>query len=114
MKNHNKIYIAILCVLTVILLTKSLFLDNYKAVGDEVDFYNEVSQIIEEKYDGGVYDWLVGVRIVKMKVMTEDEKKLTDDEGNTYYATGKYKARVRKYVLGILPFAEEWILDIEE
>lgn len=114
MKNHNKIYIIILCVLVAILLVKSLILDPYKPVGDEVEFFNEATQIIEGKYDGGIYDWLVGVRIVKMKVMTEEEKTFTDDEGNEYFATGKYKARVRKYIVGLLPYAEEWILDIEE
>lgn len=114
MTKENKIYFIILGVLVLALLVKSFVLDQYKPQGDEQSFFDEATQIMEQRYDSGIYTWLVKTRLVKMKVMSESEKTLTDDQGNEYVATGKYKARIRKYVFGVLPFAEEWILDIKE
>lgn len=114
MNNQSKIMLAILIVLALILSIKSLVIDPYKPIGDEKEFYEEVEKIIEEKYSSWVYKYVVDVKIVNMKEMTEAEKTLKDDDGNEYIAKGKYKAKVRKYIVSLLPFSEEWIVDVKE
>lgn len=112
MNKRDKIYIYIAIALVLLLFLKSFVLDNYKAQNDsEAAFMASVDSIVAEKYDGFIYDNLVVVKIVKVTEMSEREKKYKDMEGNMQTTSGTYKAKVRKYILGVLPYSEESILE---
>lgn len=116
MNKREKTIMIVLLVLLVLLIFKSFALDPYKPKNDgEEAFYNKVEGIMVEEYTGFLYDYkLVYPRIVKISEMTERERTVKDEDGNEYVADGLYKAKIRKYILGFLPFSEERILDLNE
>lgn len=115
MIKREKILLIALIVMIVLLGIKSYVLDPYSPSEVEETFYNKVEGIIADQYEGFLYDTkLVTFRIVKISEMSERERTVKDKDGNAYIADGIYKAKIRKYILGILPFSEERILDLKE
>jgi len=110
---RDKFFVVGMLVLLLILCVKSLWIDNYTPKNDsEEAFYNKVENIIDERYTGWLYDYhLVTPKIVKVSEMSDTEKKYKDLEGNIQTTEGVYKAKIRKYILWILPFSEERILE---
>ncbi|MBN2795003.1 MAG: hypothetical protein JXR88_06330 [Clostridia bacterium] len=115
MDKREKTLLLILGLVLVLLIVKSFFIDPYTPKNEaEDEFYQEVKDIIETNYTGFLYDsGLVYPRIVKISEMSERERTVKDKDGNTYVADGIYKAKIRKYILGFLPYSEERILDID-
>lgn len=113
MAKRDKFIVIAMVVLLLILCVKSLWIDNYTPKNDsEEAFYMKVENIIEEQYTGWLYDYhLVTPKIVKISEMSEGDKKYKDLEGEIKTTEGVYKAKVRKYILWILPFSEERILE---
>lgn len=114
MSKKDKVLLTSMIGLIIILLIKSLILDDYKPKNEaESVFKSKIEKIVEAKYKGLLYDkQLIVVRVTKVSEMSDQERNSKDKEGNAYYASGVYKAKIRKYILGVLPFAEERILDI--
>jgi len=110
---RDKLFVVGMLVLLLILCVKSLWIDNYTPKNDlEEAFYTKVENIIDERYTGWLYDYhLVTPKIVKISEMSEGDKSYKDLEGNIKTTEGVYKAKVRKYILWILPFSEERILE---
>ena len=112
MPKLDKIYIVALVVLVVLLVLKSFVFDPYSPKNEaEEKFMLHVESVVEEKYSGGIYNGLVIIKITKITEMSLNEKTYKDLEGNPQIADGVYKAKIRKYILGILPFSEESILE---
>lgn len=112
MTNREKIIIIVMIALVALLVVKSFVLDEYKPANPAEEAYKlSVEEIIENKYAGGFLDFFIVRRVVKITEMSEREKTYKDLDGNTQVTTGTYKAKVRKYILGILPFSEESILE---
>lgn len=113
MNRKEKIGVSALIILMILLFVKSLFLDAYEPKNTEESiFYEKVVGILEEKESSWLYDYnILKTRIVNIKPMSERERTVKDDEGNTYEVSGIYKAKVRKYLFGILPFSENTVLD---
>ena len=113
MTKRDKLFVVGMLVLLLILCVKSLWIDNYTPKNDlEEAFYTKVENIIDERYTGWLYDYhLVTPKIVKISEMSEGDKSYKDLEGNIKTTEGVYKAKVRKYILWILPFSEERILE---
>lgn len=114
MVKREKIIFYAMIVLLVLLLIKSFALDPYNPKNDaEEVFYEKAEGIMTDRFTNFLYEYkIIYPRIVKISKMSEREKTVKDDEGNEYVATGVYKAKVRKYVFGFLPFADEKILDL--
>lgn len=112
MNRREKILALVTVILLVLLIVKSFVIDPYhpKNEGEE-NFQSYVNELIEEKYSGGIYDILVKIRIVDIDVMSETEKEYRDENDEIQKADGTYKAKVRKYILGILPYSDERILE---
>ncbi len=103
---RDKIWVIALIILFFLLVIKSFFIDGYMPTKEEEPFYHYVESIIKERYDG----LFIKTRIVKIKKLTEKEK--------VYYykdvkvkTEGEYKAKIRKYLFGLIPFSEETILE---
>jgi len=113
MTKRDKVFVVGMLVLLLILCVKSLWIDNYTPKNDsEEAFYTKVENIIDERYTGWLYDYhLVTPKITKISEMSEGDKSYKDLEGNVKTTEGVYKAKVRKYILWILPFSEERILE---
>lgn len=115
MSKKDKVLLISMIGLIILLFIKSFVLDDYKPKNNlEEEFKAKVEQIVDEKYNTGLYEKnVISVRIVKISEMSEKERTRKDKDDNEYYASGVYKAKIRKYILGVLPFAEERILDID-
>lgn len=114
MNKREKYLIIATVALLLLLAIKSFVLDPYNPTEAETPFYERVQGIIESEYDGALYDYnIVNVKIIKISEMSEKEKTVEKD-GETIVAQGIYKAKIRKYFLGILPFSQETILDHAE
>jgi hypothetical protein len=115
MNRKERIGVSALVILILLLFVKSLFLDTYEPKNSEESiFYEEVSNILNEKESSWLYTYnIVKTRIVNIKPMSERERTVKDDDGNTYEVSGIYKAKVRKYIFGILPFSENTVLDVD-
>jgi hypothetical protein len=115
MAKKDKVLIGAMILLVILLAFKSFVLDTYKTKNEaETVFLSKIEKIIEDEYSGGLYKYrLINVKVVRITEMSERERTVTDKDGGEYEATGVYKAKIRKYILGILPFSEESILDID-
>lgn len=115
MDSKEKKLLIAMVVLLAMLMVKSVFIDPYTPENQaQVKFYDEVEAILDISEDSWLYDSkLVTTRVVKMKKMTDKERTVKVEGGDAYVATGIYKAKVRKYVLGIIPFSDKYILDID-
>jgi hypothetical protein len=112
MSRRDKIMIIGLVALVLLLFLKSFILDPYQPKNDaEENFMTYVEEVMETRYSGGLYGWFIHVKVVKISEMSTQEKAYKDLEGNTQIADGTYKAKVRKYILGVLPYSEESILE---
>ena len=112
MSKRDKIMVLVLIVLAVVLAIKSFALDPYQPQNDgEALFMEQVEKIVDERYNGGLYGTLIHVRVVKITEMSEKEKSYKDLDGNSQVTEGTYKAKIRKYIFGLLPYAEESILE---
>lgn len=115
MSKKDKVLIGALILLVVLLCFKSLVLDTYHAKNDgEADFLSKIEKIVDERYSGGLYDYkIISAKVIKVSEMSERERTVIGEDGEEIIATGVYKAKIRKYILGILPFSEESILDVD-
>ncbi len=112
MSKKDKLLIILLIVSLCALVMKSFVFDEYKPdIEAEIEFKEKIENILDNKEKFFV-DTISSRRIVSIKVMSEDDKKVETEEGEEYIATGTYKAKVRRYLFGVLPFSEETILDI--
>lgn len=118
MSKREKFYSVAIVVLLVLLAVKSMVIDNYKpTTQDEQLFYTYANEIAEEQYDGFTYKYhIASYKIVSIKKVEDkgvsvlevvdpitNEKKLEEIDG-------KYKAKIRKYILWILPYGEDKIM----
>jgi hypothetical protein len=113
MQNREKILLVVTIILALVLIFKSIVLDTYRPENEaESQFYEKISTIIEERYSGWVFDYkIVTTKIIDISEMTEKEKTVKKGD-ETITVNGVYKAKVRKYVFYIIPFADDKILDI--
>ncbi|MCH4890463.1 hypothetical protein EZV73_22980 [Acidaminobacter sp. JC074] len=112
MSKRDKIMILVMIGLVILLLVKSLVLDPYQVENEaEEAFLTYVEKLVDERYSGGLYGTLVQIKVVNITEMSEREKSYKDLDGNVQVTQGTYKAKIRKYILGILPYAEESILE---
>lgn len=112
MTKRDKILILGMVILLLALFVKSFILDPYQPKNDaEEAFMTYVEDVMVDKYSSGLYDWFIHVKVVKISEMSLNEKTYKDLEGNPQIADGVYKAKVRKYILGVLPYSEESILE---
>lgn len=116
MDKKEKTLVVFMVILIFALLIKSILLDTYNpGNSEEQAFFDEVETILEMRETSWIYDYhIVSTRVVKLKVMTDKERTVKGPDGETYVATGIYKAKVRKYVFGIIPFSDKYILDINQ
>ena len=115
-RNKEKILIAVTLVLVCLLFVKSLFLDEVKPSNlEELKFKQFVEKRIEDgKENLGLLSEtkLTSFKVVKIqKVSKEGQSRVLylDESSNTYTEgtiEGKYKAKVRGYVLYVLPYKE--------
>lgn len=114
MGKKEKVYLYITLLLAVILVTKSLVLDEVRNLsGDEIKVKQFVERAVDEKYGGFLKNkGIVKYRIVDIKQV--DTKGISTIE---YYAQGnnqlvkddiegRYQAKVRGYFLHIIPYKE--------
>lgn len=113
MTKREKVVTIAMLILLLILCVKSLWIDNYTPKNEmEEAFYNKVENILDAKYSSWLFDYnLVTTKITKISEMTEADKTYKDFDGKIKETQGVYKAKVRKYIFWILPFAEERILE---
>jgi len=117
LSKREKTYLWMVIILLGILCVKSFWLDAYKAQNEsEALFISRVTETLDQRFDNALYQrGILMYRIISVKEVTEEEnqlvKKLDTIKGNAVdiELQGKYKARIRKYVLGLLPFGQETI-----
>jgi hypothetical protein len=103
-------YASVILLLLALLTVKSLVLDGVKDLsGEEAEFARYVAQSIEsqEKWAINKTDAL-SYKIVRIKKINEETATITTDEEkkNSIELSGHYTARVRKYILWILPYGD--------
>jgi len=117
LSKREKTYLWMVIILLGVLCVKSFWLDAYKAQNEsEALFISRVTETLDQRFDNVLYQrGILMYRIISVKEVTEEEnqlvKKLDTIKGNAVdiELQGKYKARIRKYVLGLLPFGQETI-----
>lgn len=120
MKQFNKrekIYIGVLVVLVMVMCVKSLWLDPYTPADEsEIIFVEYVENALEEQFDNPLYTYhILTYRIVDVGEVSETEARLVEhydpgvDEKVMLELKGSYKAKVRKYLLGLLPVGQETV-----
>jgi len=114
MNFREKRLLIAMVILLLVITAKSFLLDPYKPANSEEEaFYDKVEMIQEVSESSWIYkSHLVTTRIVEIEEMTEKEKETKDLDGNVVENKGVYKAKIRKYVLGIIPFSDQTILDV--
>lgn len=108
---REKAMIIVLAVLVLILIVKSVFLDEVKNLsGEEEQFKQFVEYSIEEEHSGALADMgLMVYRIYDIYKADEDQKGVlryvdpATGEKVEVVQDGRYTARVRGYLLWILP-----------
>ena len=115
MNKREKTLIIIAIVLGIALGIKSFVTDDYKPKNESEELFKEkIENIVKEKYNSTIFQKnIVVIRVVKISEMSEKEKTVSGKKDEIIIASGKYKAKIRKYILGYLPFAEERIRDIK-
>jgi len=113
MTKREKVVTIGMVLLLLILCVKSLWIDSYTPKNDmEEAFYNKVENILDAKNTSWIFDYnIVTTKITKISEMSEADKTYKDFNGTIKETEGVYKAKVRKYIFWILPFAEERILE---
>lgn len=113
MKQRDKKLLLILVILLVGLIFKSTMLDEYIPINDmESNFKENVEKEIGKKYNNILYsNKILFIRIIDISEMSENDKTVKDSDGNSIILDGIYKAKIRKYILGFLPFSDEKVLD---
>ncbi len=99
MSRRERGYVIAVVVLLVVLVIKSLVFDPVKLEeASELRFESWVEQKLDEKYDNFLFDYnLVVHRLVSVKEKKEEEEELL------------YVGKVRRYLLGVVPFSEQYI-----
>ena len=118
MSKREKIYSIAIVVLLVLLTVKSMVIDNYKpTTEDEQLFYTYASEIAQEQYDGFTYKYNISsYKIVSVKKIEDEGVSVLEvidpitNEKVLEEIDGKYKAKIRKYLLWILPYGEDRIM----
>ena len=106
MNKKNKVMIVLTIMLFIILVTKSLYLDEVNPIEeDEQKFKQFIEKRIEEgKENLGLLNktGLVSFKVVKIQRINDENSQLSG-EG---IFEGKYKAKVRGYLFHIIPYSE--------
>ncbi|KXG74806.1 hypothetical protein [Thermotalea metallivorans] len=114
MEKKEKIYLYITLFLAMVLIVKSLFLDEVKDLKeDELKVKQFVERAVDEHYGGFFKEKnMVGYRVVSIKKVSNEGKsriEYYDPEGKQYVQgeiQGKYQAKVRGYFLHVIPYKE--------
>lgn len=114
---RERIYIGTLLVLMGVLCVKSLWLDHYKPANEaEMLFMDQVEIALDERYQNPFYKYhILTYRIVGIGKISETEAKIVEHYDSEVDANvmlelkGSYKAKVRKYLLGLLPVGQETV-----
>ncbi|QEK11147.1 hypothetical protein FQB35_01525 [Crassaminicella thermophila] len=112
-REKNMLYIIIL--LFIVLITKSLFLDEIEVKGDALKFKQFVEKSVDEekKYNGLLKKWgLVSYKVVDVKKTKKDGFSTIlycGEDGKTckeIKIAGEYQGKVRGYFLYLFPYKE--------
>ncbi|TCO75036.1 hypothetical protein EV214_110110 [Marinisporobacter balticus] len=107
--------VYVILLLLVVLVTKSLFLDDVKVIGDALVFKQFVEKSVdeEEKYNGFLKKH--GVTTYKVVSIKKVEKEGTSSiiaydnagkKGNAIEIQGAYVAKIRGYLFHVIPYKE--------
>lgn len=118
MNKREKSYVVIIVILFITLIVKSIFLDGVKTKTKEEEMVKEyVERLIDEKYDNFfTRNGLINFKVVDIKKIDDEGISIIEvkDGNNNGYRqveiSGKYKAKVRKYLFYILPYGEDRVL----
>ncbi|RKD26425.1 hypothetical protein SAMN02745883_02115 [Caminicella sporogenes DSM 14501] len=119
MNKREKMYVIVIIILLAILTVKSLFLDEFKPRTYEEKMFKEyVEKLTYKRYNNNFFmkKGLINFRVVSIKKIDDKGISIIEvkDENNNNYKqvkiSGKYKAKIRKYVLHILPYGEDKVL----
>jgi len=101
-------YALVILILIALLTVKSLLLDGVTNLsGEKAEFARYVEQTIEsrEKWALNKTDAL-SYKIVKISKTNDEPLTIELEDDKVIELSGKYKARVRKYILWILPYGD--------
>ncbi len=125
MNRREKAYIWIIILLILILVTKSVYLDDYKPQNREEELFKEYSYglAVEETPSLFKSNKFRTFRVVDIKKIENGDASTMDEDVSMIKIydekTGKqenieiegmYKAKIRKYILGVMPYGEFSIL----
>jgi hypothetical protein len=118
MNEREKTYLTIIIILLMALIIKSFYLDEVRPVTEEEKMFKDyVYRLVEEKHDGLLSKSnIISYRVVSIKKIENDGVSIIevkDGENNSYKLVeipGKYKAKVRKYLLHFIPYGEDTVL----
>lgn len=118
MSKREKIYLIAVIILLGALMLKSFYFDEYKPVTKDEEIFKEyVERLADEKYKGFSNKInLTSFRVVSIKKIESEgvsiiEVKNGNDNGyKNVEIKGKYKAKIRKYLLHFLPYGEDKVL----
>lgn len=118
MNKREKVYLIIIVLLLGALMLKSFYFDEYNPVTkDEKLFKEYVETLASKKYDGFlVNNKLISFKVVSIKKLENKGvsiikvKNGNDNDYKKVEIQGKYKAKIRKYLLHILPYWEDKVL----
>jgi hypothetical protein len=109
MNEREKTYLTIIIILLMALIIKSFYLDEVRPVTEEEKMFKDyVYRLVEEKHDG-----LLSKSIKKIENDGVSIIEVKDGENKSYKQVeipGKYKAKVRKYLLHFIPYGEDTVL----
>ncbi len=114
MNSREKSLIIVTVLLIIILAGKSLFFDEVRNLTEEEQqFKNFVEYSVSEEYDGMLQQYhLINYRVFNIFVANDQQKTIitykdpqTGQEINNTLNV-RYTARVRGYILGILPYKQ--------
>lgn len=121
MNRREKAYISISILLLIILIFKSVYLDDYNPQNKEEELYKEFAYRMAVEQAPGIFEKnkLRTFRVVNIKKIEEESISVIStynkekDEFENIEIEGVYKAKVRKYILGVMPYGEFSVLSRE-
>ncbi|WP_053955625.1 hypothetical protein [Inediibacterium massiliense] len=109
MTKREKYMLYVIPVLFVVLICKSLFLDEVKVSGDALQFKNFVETIVEndKRYNGPFKE--IGIahyKVVSIKKIKDTGTSVISNGKENIKIAGAYEGKVRGYLLYIFPYKE--------